>query len=96
MAQDPDSTIASESKACIRSFEEICHIINNSKSQRPKDLSPHAILDEFGRFRVWAGNIGALQSGTSSLDRRLRKASHVQRQVLQLLNDLNYTLRESQ
>ena len=95
MAQDLEPTIASESKACIRHFEEICSIINSLGSQHPKELSPHTIPDEFGRFRVWAGNIGALQPGTSSLDRRLKKAPHVQRQVLQLLNDLKYTLRES-
>ena len=95
MAQDPEPTIASESKACIRHFEEICSIISSLGSQHPTELSPHTIPDEFGRFRVWAGNIGALQSGTSSLDKRLKKAPHVQRQVLQLLDDLNYTLRES-
>jgi hypothetical protein len=32
--------------------------------------------DELGRLRVWAANIGAHQTGQSSLDYRLRDASH--------------------
>lgn len=32
--------------------------------------------DELGRLRVWAANIGAHQTGQSSLDYRLRNASH--------------------
>lgn len=44
--------------------------------------------DELGRFRVWASNIGAHQAGQSSLDYRLRDASDVKKQVLQLLKRL--------
>ena len=95
MVSDSSATIASTGKACINCFDQICQIIHDRGSEYGKDITPYAVADEFGRFKIWAGNIGALQPGNSSLDTRLRQASHVRRQVLRLLDDLNYTLRES-
>src|SRR5271156_5178006 len=45
-------------------------------------------LDELGRLRVWAANIGAHQIGQSSLDYRLRDASHIKDQIIRLLERL--------
>src|SRR4051794_39618294 len=53
-----------------------------------------ALQDEYGRLRVWAGNIGAHQSGRASLDYRLRDASHIKDQIIRLLDDLQLSLRE--
>ena len=50
--------------------------------------------DELGRLRVWAANIGAHQTGQSSLDYRLRDASHIKDQVIKLLSSLCRTLQE--
>ncbi|KAF3015046.1 hypothetical protein E8E14_010428 [Neopestalotiopsis sp. 37M] len=44
------------------------------------------------RFKVWSGNIGAHQRGKSSLDYRLRDASHLSTQVKTLLQDLKHAL----
>jgi hypothetical protein len=52
------------------------------------------VSDEFGRFKVWSSNIGAHRSGRSSLDYRLRDASHIQKRVLELLGDLSQSLDE--
>ncbi|KAL8365355.1 hypothetical protein RB595_004250 [Gaeumannomyces hyphopodioides] len=46
------------------------------------------IKDEQTRFKVWAGNIGAHKTGTSSLDYRLRDASPIKDQVISLLEEL--------
>jgi hypothetical protein len=51
-----------------------------------------SLRDEETRFRVWSGNIGAHKKGRSSLDYRLRDASHIQKQVINLLEDLNTLL----
>lgn len=51
--------------------------------------------DEVGRFRIWASNIGAHQKGQSSLDYRLRDASHIRDQINQLLQDLKDVLDEA-
>ncbi|KAI4177640.1 MAG: hypothetical protein LQ343_000103 [Gyalolechia ehrenbergii] len=43
--------------------------------------------DEKGRLRIWASNIGAHQTGQSSLDFRLRDAPHIHQQLIDLLGD---------
>ncbi|RBQ77989.1 hypothetical protein FVER14953_09429 [Fusarium verticillioides] len=43
---------------------------------------PLALENENIRFKMWAGNLGAHQSGPASLDHRLREAPHIQEQVL--------------
>ncbi|KAK1775129.1 hypothetical protein QBC45DRAFT_480854, partial [Copromyces sp. CBS 386.78] len=53
----------------------------------PEDLRP-SIKNELGRFRVWVANLGAHRTGKSSLDYRLRDASNIRTQVINLLNDL--------
>lgn len=41
--------------------------------------------DELGRLRVWAANIGIHQTGETSLDYRLRDASHIKNETVRLL-----------
>ncbi|PGH00346.1 hypothetical protein GX51_05844 [Blastomyces parvus] len=52
------------------------------------------LQDEYGRLRVWTGNIGAHQSGRSSLEYRLRDTSHIKTQVASLLDALKWSLGE--
>ena len=96
MPEDTGVTVASTGKACLHSFEKVSHFTQHREFKYSNDLAPHAVSDEFGRFRVWAGNIGALQTGKSSLDNRLNAASNLRSQILQLLDDLNFTLCESE
>jgi hypothetical protein len=55
------------------------------------------IIDEHGRFQIWAGNIGALQpvKKTSSLEYRLRDAPKIANQVVEVLEDLEEALDDS-
>ncbi len=46
------------------------------------------------RFKIWSANIGAHQSGTSSLEYKLRDASNIRRNVLELLHDLGQLLED--
>ncbi|KAJ5711453.1 hypothetical protein N7488_005609 [Penicillium malachiteum] len=48
--------------------------------------------DELGRLRVWAANIGAHQTRQSSLDYRLRDASHIRSQIVVLLGQVQELL----
>ncbi|EXJ94596.1 hypothetical protein A1O1_02992 [Capronia coronata CBS 617.96] len=50
--------------------------------------------DELGRLRLWAANIGAHQTGQSSLDYRLRDASHIKGQTIKLLERLRQNLQD--
>lgn len=83
--------IAPKAYACVGWFDELCRLLPESDhTARP------TIVDQLGRFKIWAGNIGAFQelSTPSSLEYRLREAPKVGAQVAELLYDLEETLQE--
>ncbi|KAF2803297.1 uncharacterized protein BDZ99DRAFT_339620, partial [Mytilinidion resinicola] len=53
------------------------------------------VRDEYGRFKIWSGNIAAHHTGRRSLEYRLRDASHIREQVVVLLVELEETLESS-
>ena len=77
------STVLSE---ILKSFNAI--ITRNELSLHQDQVPKSLWEDELGRLRVWAANIGAHQVGPSSLDYRLRDASHIKAQVNRLLEGL--------
>ena len=87
------STISATLLPCLKSFNDLLVLVQ---------ISPFATTevpftlwqDELGRFRVWAANIGAHQTGQASLDFRLRDASHIKNQIIRLLEDLDRTVEE--
>ena len=50
------------------------------------------VTEELARFRLWANNIGAANSGIASLDYRLRNAEYLCKSFEKLLNNLSETL----
>ena len=50
------------------------------------------VNDEFDRFKIWAGNIGAYKKGRRSLEYRLRDAVHLKAETLNLLAALEKSL----
>lgn len=86
--------IARQGVACLTAFKTLeSHL--KSRDDLQSLVSSHELSDELGRFKVWAGNIGALQSGPSSLDSRLKDASHVREAIVRLLQDLSQALSEA-
>ena len=73
----------------VRDFQ---NLLNALAIYKDHALDPAALQDEFGRFRVWSGNLGALQKGHSSLDYRLRDAPLLSGEVLKLLEELQSNL----
>lgn len=43
---------------------------------------------------MWSANIGAHQTGQSSLDFRLRDSSHIRKQIIRLLDELPLRLKD--
>lgn len=84
------ASIASQYICCKKSFYELFQAVKRSNDQ----ASAQRISDEFGRFRVWAGNAGAHRTGGGSLDYRLREASHLHKDLVELLRELNKHLGE--
>jgi hypothetical protein len=87
-----DTTIATRCNSCIHSFTRLYDLMLKRKGDFTHEIVLPRLKDEFGRFRVWAGNIGAHRVGRVSLDYRLREASHMHGRVTDLLDDLIETL----
>ncbi|KAJ5404486.1 Zinc finger C2H2 [Penicillium cosmopolitanum] len=76
------------SQRAIECLKSLTRLFADESLQGRHDVAPALWQDELGRLRVWAANIGAHQTGTSSLDYRLRDASHIKDQTLLLLGRL--------
>ncbi|KAL9618857.1 MAG: hypothetical protein Q9160_006447 [Pyrenula sp. 1 TL-2023] len=92
--------IAPRVQDCLQTFNSLTSALSNEATNIEELHHQHQILlenvpDEFGRFRIWCGNIGAHKNGRSSLDYRLRNASHVKHRVLSLLDDLIDVLKDA-
>ncbi|KAF4760979.1 hypothetical protein HAV15_006523 [Penicillium sp. str.  len=69
----------------------LSRLVSEDLSSFASEVPPALWKDELGRLRVWAANIGAHQTGQSSLDYRLRDASHIKEQTLRVLKRLQRT-----
>ena len=79
---------------CLKSLNHLQEQVERPEYGREGEVSSALWGDELGRLRVWAANIGAHQTGQSSLDFRLRDASHISKQVMKLLGDLQQSLHD--
>lgn len=81
--------------SCLEAFGALVGHLQAAKLGLAAQVSDADIEDEFGRFRLWAANIGALSRGHGSLDYRLRDAPVVLEGALKLLNELQQELHQS-
>lgn len=81
--------ISSRVSQCLQVFKAV---LDSFRQDRDETYGP--LAEEFARLKLWTGNIGAHRNGRSSLDYRLRDASHLRDLVLRLLGDLETTLHE--
>jgi len=91
-ARDAELSSSGASRRCLQGFTSLCRGLRTG-TLSSDELSLPALEDELGRFRVWAGNLGVLQKGHSSLEYRLQDALLVLEQILKLLTDLSNTLK---
>lgn len=69
--------------------QQCLHSFRNLSSLEPDDQQlADQVTDEFGRFRVWAGNVSAHSTGLRSLQYRLRDSSELSSAVLKYLASL--------
>lgn len=80
--------------ACTRSFRLLAAALEGGDAAHRDLIAPASLEDEYGRFRVWSGNLGAQQKGHSSLDYRLRDSPLLQSNVLKLLQELETNINE--
>ena len=81
---------------CLEKYDRILERLRGFSSRHSVPRIEVFWDDELGRLRIWSANIGAHQIGHSSLDYRLRDASHIRQQILELLEDLLHTIEEAE
>ena len=89
--------ISSLVRTSLETFNSLLEIIQSEDVQNGPNRDAVALsglVDELGRLRVWNANIGAHQQDQSSLDYRLRDASHIEKQIVKLFNSLQVLLEE--
>ncbi|OBS22578.1 hypothetical protein FPOA_08914 [Fusarium poae] len=81
-------------RICLDGFETIrmADVSGTSTSDQKAALG---IGEEEARFKIWSGNVAAHSTGRRSLQYRLRDASHLQKQVKSLLNELGELLADA-
>ncbi|KAF1362179.1 hypothetical protein EJ07DRAFT_58890, partial [Lizonia empirigonia] len=79
----------------VRSFQILVNTLLASSGKWTEHIDQEALEDEFGRLRVWSGNLGALQKGHSSMDYRLRDSPLLFGNALKFLEELNQNLDEA-
>ncbi|KAJ5719361.1 Zinc finger C2H2 [Penicillium malachiteum] len=81
-------SVTNISPIVVRCLRNLNQLVTEGLSSFESEVSQALWKDELGRLRVWAANIGAHQTGQSSLDYRLRDASHIKNQVIRILQRL--------
>lgn len=79
----------------VRSFQILMNTLLASSGKWTEHIDQEALEDEFGRLRVWSGNLGALQKGHSSMDYRLRDSPLLFGNALKFLEELKQNLDEA-
>ncbi|KIV77086.1 hypothetical protein PV11_08921 [Exophiala sideris] len=72
-------SISSLFSDCLRSFDAL--LSRDELALYATEVPTSMWAGELGRLRLWAANIGAHQRGQSSVDYRLREASHIKGQT---------------
>ena len=73
---------------CLKLFQRLLSVDSPTSTNTSNQSILSSLREEEARFKVWVGNIGAHKTGRSSLEYRLRDASHIQKQVVELIADL--------
>jgi hypothetical protein len=81
--------------ANVLAFQNLTNVLDTSDGKWARLIESEALQDEIGRFRVWSGNLGALQKGHSSLDYRLRDSPLLSTNALKLLKELEDNINEA-
>ncbi|EED18570.1 conserved hypothetical protein [Talaromyces stipitatus ATCC 10500] len=85
-------TISKVLNQCLKDFTALT--TSDDLTRYETEVPHRRWLDELGRLRVWSGNIGAHQVGQSSLDYRLRDASHLKSEAIKLLSRMLRVLQD--
>ncbi|KAF2028402.1 hypothetical protein EK21DRAFT_69924 [Setomelanomma holmii] len=89
------SSIRLATASNVRALQSLSNALVTSEGKWADSIDHEGLEDEIGRFRVWSGNLGALQKGHSSLDYRLRDSPLLSTNALKFLKELEDNLIEA-
>ena len=92
-----DLSFHTEYLSVVGLFDRICTLDIQAVEKEVIESTPDVfsmLTDQRGRFRIWAGNIGAHRTDKASLQHRLREAPHFRSLVHGLLQKLSQLLTE--
>ncbi|KAH5436168.1 ADP-ribose phosphatase [Parastagonospora nodorum] len=89
------SSIRLATAANVLAFQNLTTALDTSDGKWAHLIESDGLQDEIGRFRVWSGNLGALQKGHSSLDYRLRDSPLLSTNTLKFLKELEENINEA-
>lgn len=92
---DDRDDIETLSRRCMRGFDELIASLSSCPEEFKKPMLERTIGNNFARFKIWCGNLGALQRGSSSLDVRLRGSIVMHDTVMRFLSQLKESLGQS-
>lgn len=82
--------ISEEFRRCHSLFKDLYSEVTSHNNEVPGPLW----LEQLGRLRIWSANIAAHQTTQASLDHRLRDASHIKIQIVNLLRSIEHRIEE--
>ncbi|KAK6331781.1 Checkpoint kinase 2 [Orbilia javanica] len=88
-------SIAGIARICFNRFRELTTALTLGSEENRESMPLEALEWEFSRFKIWCGNLGVLQTGSSSLDSRLRESTVVRTNVFEHLVRLDRALLKS-
>ena len=79
---------------CVKSFEDLIDALQEPERDFGEQLSLASVQEQYGRFKVWRGNVGAQHDPlrSISLDYRLRDSKFYRDKIVRHLTDLKETL----
>jgi hypothetical protein len=92
---DNPSLVATHVHTCLVDYQGLCDNLARAETHIKQKVPPGVIKDELGRFGLWSGNVGAHRRGRGSLDHKLREASRIREQVINLLQEIKFVLQEA-
>ncbi|KAF5979706.1 meiosis-specific serine threonine kinase mek1 [Fusarium coicis] len=88
MDTESSNSVTSMTRDSLLSFDVLVSTLKDASDLHKQSLTQKAISNQRDRLKVWASNIGALQSGNAALDARLRGFSVMKLAITQCFEQL--------
>ena len=85
-SKEPITFISEYHDKCFWSFTALATAVKLPVRNYGDQIKPWEVMNEFDRYKIWAGNVGAMHRGRRyqiSLDYRLSEANFYKQQVCQ-------------